>query len=72
MKLFKDKTPKVEPVKPEVAVKPAPEVHYSVGVNTEGDTALMLHYGSGTTTLTLDAAGTRQLISMLQASINEQ
>jgi len=62
---YKTTTPKVDEVN-------VPGKHtYSVGIDNEGNTALKLQSDFGTTTLTLNEYGVRQLIRMLEATLPE-
>lgn len=54
------------------SVKVKPRHSYSVGLNEENNTVLKLQFeGAGTTTLTLNQAGVRRLIRLLEATIPE-
>lgn len=46
-----------------------PKHSYTVGVNESGETVLKLQTESGTTTMTLNSAGTRSLIRLLEATL---
>lgn len=66
MTAIKD-VPKVQPVE-----EPRPKTHYTVGNDDVGNTVLKIG-GDGyyTTTLTMNAVGTRHLIKLLEATIME-
>ena len=60
---YKMTTPRVDEVN-------IPSKHtYSVGIDNDGNTALKLQNNFGTTTLTLNEHGVRQLIRMLEATL---
>ena len=57
------------PVKP---AKVASENGYTVGVDLSGSTVLKLNYDGQISTLTMNTAGTRQLIKLLEATLIEE
>lgn len=65
---------------PEVKSIPMPEVKpakvsedgYTVGVNNEGSTVLKMTTNYNTVTLTMNEVGTRQLIRLLEATLEEE
>lgn len=56
------------------AVKPVTVIDdgYTVGVNVEGSTVLKMTTNNNTITLTMNDYGTRQLIKLLEATLEEE
>jgi hypothetical protein len=64
--------PKLVPPMPDVApAKTSAQQHYSIGVDSNGNTVMTVYTSTGSTTLTMNNVAVQHLIKMLEASIED-